>query len=326
MDIRNILSLMWRRLWLMGIVALLVGTAVYLGMSRSGAIPRYSATAVVAIGGDIYQQDIQDATYLNLVESMMSDLLHLAQLEIVTGAVAQRLNLTDTPKAIAEMLEVSQIEGSNLISIQATHKEPAMAAAIANEVAQQLRQFSPSRWRNFVLVVETATSPTNANSTAVLPVILAAFTAALFTISLNFLFVYLRQPFYDERDVAEMLALPTLLSLPPIPQAWWRALRGKLLTMSCTSAWSLKVVCEQFLATNGTEDSPQSVLVVSPEDSFSHAFVATQLAMAWADSGQKTMLVDMDITRADISTQLLNDQVVVGFSSFLKQPTANLKS
>ena len=128
MDIRNLMSLIWQRLWLMGLVAFLAGTAVYMIMSRSGAIPQYSATTVVAIGGDMYQQDIQDSSYLNLAESVTSDLLHLAQLEIVTGAVVQRLNLPEKPEAIADKLHVSQIEGTNLISIEATDKDPVMAA------------------------------------------------------------------------------------------------------------------------------------------------------------------------------------------------------
>ena len=71
MDMRNILLLIWRRFWLILLAAGLTGTAVYLSMSRSGVIPQYSATAVIAVGGDMYQ-NAQDAAYMDLADVMIA--------------------------------------------------------------------------------------------------------------------------------------------------------------------------------------------------------------------------------------------------------------
>ena len=302
MDIRNILTLIWRRLWLMGLAALVAGTAVFSFMSRSGAIPRYSATAIVAIGGDMYQEE-QDPTYLNLAETLMGDLLHLAQLEIITGAVVNNLGLSDSPKELAGKLEVSQIEGTMLISVRATDDDPVMAAAIANEVVQQFRLFAPDRWRNFVLMVEAARPPTSANKTAVLPVMLTAFTAALFTISGFFLALYLRQPIFDERDVAELVQLPLLATLKPIPLIWWRSLQGKLFeNTESFDCWVLKEVCQNRLSENASNAPNATILLFSPDETVSPAFIATQLAHCWVDTGESTLLVDLDTTTRKFST------------------------
>jgi capsular polysaccharide biosynthesis protein/Mrp family chromosome partitioning ATPase len=319
MDMHNILLLIWRRLWLILLAAGLTGTAVYLSMSRSGVIPQYSSTAVIAVGGDMYQ-NTQDAAYMNLTDIMIANYLHMAQLQIVTQAIVENLGLSDSPEAIAEMLDVSLVEGTNLLTIQATYANPETAAAIANEVIQQFNRFVPARSRNFILVLEPAHVPTAPDRTAVLPVLLTAFTAALLTGSSFFFREYLKHPFYDERDVTELLKLPTLIHLNRIAFSGWHYLRGNLLGQTDSATWwSLKEACRQRLTQNPQAKEP-IVLVVSPENHFSRALVATQLARVWADSGQKTLLLDMDAQRPDTIQHLLNDTGKPGQADLLSYP------
>ncbi len=319
MDMRNILLLIWRRFWLILLAAGLTGTAVYLSMSRSGVIPQYSATAVIAVGGDMYQ-NAQDAAYMDLADVMIANYLHMAQLQIVTQAIVENLGLSDSPEAVADMLDVSLVEGTNLLTIQATHANPETAAAIANETIQQFNQFAPARSRNFILVLEIAHVPTAPDRTAVLPVLLTAFAAALLTGSFFFFREYLNHPFYDERDVTELLKLPTLIHLGRVAFSEWHYLRGDLLAKTDSASWwSLKETCRQRLTQNPQSKEP-IVLVVSPENRFSRALVAAQLALVWADSGQKSLLLDMDAQRPDTIRHLFNDPGAPGQVDLLSQP------
>lgn len=320
MDIRNILLLVWRRFWLLALVAVGTGTAVYLVMARAGVIPQYTATAVISIGGDMYQ-DAQDAAYLDLADSMRANFMHMAQLQIVTEAIIQTLQLPDSPEAVADMLDVSLVEGTNLLIIQATYSDPVTAAAMANAVIDQFGRFAPARWRNFILVLESASAPTSPDGTAVLPVILTAFVAALATSSLFFLREYLHHPFYDERDVTELLQLPTLIHLKQIPFIGWRYLRGDLLAAaSGTTWWSLKEACRLRIAQHKGRADGQLVLVLSADGGLSRTLTAVQLALVWAGSGEKTLLVDLDSEQPQTLRCLLNYSPMDGTANLPDQP------
>ncbi len=323
MDIRNLLALVFRKLWLIVLAAVLAGMVVYVGMSRSEAVPRYSATTVVAIGGDIYGETL-DTVYIELADIMMANLLKLSKLEVVTGAVTHNLGLAESPEEVAEMLDVSQVEGTNLLSIRATHRTPETAVAVANEVANQLRQLSPSRWRNFVLVMESAQLPTIPDNVTILPVILTSFMAALFMASIIFLIEFFRRPFYDERDVSEMLGLPTIITLKSVPFIWQRFIRGNLMTESePTVWWSLKEACRRLMDQDGEEVDQQTILVISPDASISHAYVAGHLAIACANEGQKTVLADIDLTRADATKLFFEAAPNAGFASLIRHPDSD---
>lgn len=320
MDIRNILLLVWRRIWVLALVGVGTGTAVYLIMARSGVIPQYTATAVISIGGDMYQ-DAQDAAYLDLADSMRANFMHMAQLQIVTEAIIQTLQLPDSPEAVADMLDVSLVEGTNLLIIQATYSNPVTAAAMANAVIDQFGRFAPARWRNFILVLESASVPMSPDRTAVLPVILTAFVAALATSSLFFLREYLHHPFYDERDVTELLKLPTLIHLRQIPFIGWHYFRGDLLAAARgTTWWSLKEACRLRLAQHKGSADEQLVLILSADGGLSRTLTAAQLALVWASSGEKTLLVDLDSKQSQTLRCLLNYSTTDGYASSQDQP------
>lgn len=303
MTLKSLTMLLWRRLWLPLLAAVVCGGLVFANLRAQGKLPRYRATAVVAIGGDIFYGS-QDNEYAELADSMIHNFRYLAEHEIITAAVIANLGLHETPEEVADSLDLSIIDDTHLLSIEAHHAQPETAAAIANEVAEQLTTFSPSRSRNFVLKVETARPDPTPDVGSLIPVIMAGFAGLLLAGGGVLLFDFWRQPICSEQDVSQWLHLPTLLTLHPRPFARWRQGWGQPVLRGETAVWySLFTLCQRLWQAKPDGDAPPAVvLVTAPARSGSHALVARRLAETWAAAGQPAQRVDLDTlaTGADL--------------------------
>lgn len=299
MMLRTLTALLRRRLWLPLATAVCCGLLVFIGLRAQGKIPRYSATAVVAIGGDVFYGN-QDTAYTDLAHSMVANYRHLAEREIVTAAVAAALGLEASPQEIADTLSLSVINDTNLLSIEASYADPETAAAIANEVARQLTTFSPTRSRNFVLLVESARATPAPDVGSLIPVIMTAFAVFLLVIGGVLLVDFGRQPICSEQDVSEWLHLPVLLALHPLPLAAWRYWRGEPALRGETAVWySLLTICQRlWQAKSKAAAPPRVVLITAPARCASQALVSDRLAQSWTAAGQPALLVALDSLEA----------------------------
>ena len=264
-DLRNLTLVLWRR-WLLLVTATILGGGLALAsMIQIGMFPNYSATAIVAIGGDVYYST-QESAYLELADSMIENYRRLASLEIVTSAAAKNLNSSLSANEMAKLLDVSLIADSHLIAIKATHEQPQMAAAIANEVARQLMQLAPPQERNFVLLVETAVTPTIPDISAIIPVMMTAIAAFLATMGGLLFSAYVKQPILSEADLSEFV-IPTIGTIDAsgtdVASEWWMVKRA------CEAQWAKQ------------ERAPRHLLLTSPSKNKDLPTAAAQLAAVW---------------------------------------------
>jgi capsular polysaccharide biosynthesis protein len=281
-DLRNLTLILWRRLWLVLAATALGGLLAFWGMIKIGRFPRYSATAVVAIGGDVYY-NTQDTGYLEMADAMLENYRRLASLEIVTKAIGENLQLPDSPQDIAKTLDVLLIEDTNLLSVKATYANPRTAAAIANEAARQLTMLAPTQARNFVLIMETAVPPTMPDTAAVIPPMMAAIAAFLTAVGGLLLHAYVRQPILSESDLAP-IPLPTLATIHGTDKSDW------------VNWWALKSACERLWAEKRDAKTdgqwPSHLLLTAPTPIVGQAAVAARLAQIWRLDSQAKGLID----------------------------------
>ena len=287
-DLRNLMLILWQRLWLVLAATVLGGVLALWGMVKIGQFPNYSATAVVAIGGDVYY-NAQDAAYLEMADAMIENYRRLAGLEIVTSAVVENLNLAATPKDIAKAMDVSLIENSHLLSVKVTYDRPDTAAAIANEVARQLTRLAPAQERNFVLIVETAVPPKLPDITAVIPVMMAAMAAFLTTVGGLLFYAYVKQPILSAADLVH-LDVPLLATIDASRKdsaaLWWLVKHG------CEARWAAKQPETARLR-------PRHILLTAPVQRRDMLAAANQLAAVW-QLDCAAAVVDVAAVAADV--------------------------
>jgi capsular polysaccharide biosynthesis protein/Mrp family chromosome partitioning ATPase len=359
MSLRVIVRLFRQKLWIFVLAGILAGVLSYRVLLGSGSIPRYSAEAVIAVGGDAYR-DVQDVGYMEIAETLIANYLEVAELELITGPVAHRISGQLTAAQIAEAINVTRLEGTNLISIQATSADPALAATLANGVAAELARLAPPRWPQFVLPVKTAEPANTPDQTAWLPVILSVFVGVLLAVGVVLLNEFMRDPIYSESEAAALFQAPVLASLQPRP--FWRArlaVGGEWLKSADTTWWSLREASRRRLA--GDPRRPKSslahdlwpaehvaplwlrrnqapasaaesnhkeeaavILVTSVMGDGTAARVATQLARAWAAAGENVLLADLNVAHPEAGRFTLSTQPTAGFATLLGSPETKI--
>ncbi|MCB9422092.1 MAG: hypothetical protein H6667_19985 [Ardenticatenaceae bacterium] len=281
-DLRSLILVIRQHIWLIVTVTVLGAVLALWGMVKIERFPRYSATAVVAIGGDAYY-NTQDAGYLELAGAMVENYRRLASLEIITGAVVQALQLPESAHDLTKLLDVTPVADTNLLSIKAFYTDQYAAAAIANEVARQLRALAPPQERNFVLIVETAVPAKLPDITAVIPVMMSALAALSAVVGTVLLISYIRQPILSESDLTTRLSLPVWATINLSrnnPVDWW------LLKAACEKRWQAK---QPELADN----FHLRIFITTPTATPSQAVAARWLAETWQTDGAEAVVVEL---------------------------------
>jgi capsular exopolysaccharide synthesis family protein len=300
MELKDYFRVILKYLWLSGTVGLLAAAAGLVASWYLGLLPLYGAVATVMVGGDVATVE-NNTTYLQLSDQFLETYANLATREPVLQGVITELNLDTTPDDLKEAITAVVVESTQLIEITARNRDPKLAADIANSVARQMVNLPSVRVRNFVLVAEEAQPPIFPNLSFALVTIVAGLLGFLFMAGLTFLLEFMRAPVYSESDVARVMELPVLATVRP-PMRGGRQPRPRLAVLRKANQavwWPLVQTCRRrFAELNlpiNPHPRPPRVLVTEPTPGKSKSLVAANLATAWAQAGEKVILVDADI-------------------------------
>jgi capsular exopolysaccharide synthesis family protein len=135
MELREFVSVVFRRLWLIILAIALVGGMTY-ALSVTST-PIYSASATLHID---FGADPRTDPYTGLRTSEASAKTYVEMMKSVEllEEVVDKLALPFTPKQLQASLDVQQIRDTQLIQVSVEDSNPARAAATANELAETL--------------------------------------------------------------------------------------------------------------------------------------------------------------------------------------------
>jgi polysaccharide biosynthesis transport protein len=152
MSVNQVLSILWRRLWLVlvGLIATITGAAVVLAVVP----PRYEAIATASVDFGRADPVTGEATAANAARTLMGSLLALIESQRISTDVVRRLNLTSDPQytqeylqsgvsgqlgltewlanTISKNVDAKMTEGTTVISIIYKSSSPIQAALLAN--------------------------------------------------------------------------------------------------------------------------------------------------------------------------------------------------
>jgi len=136
MELRDYMRVIWRWWWLIVLGVTIAAGSTYL--SVRGQPPLYQAKTRVVVGQALQQQQ---PTYTDLyaAQTLAQTYTEIAQGESIRDATQRALKLSWLPD-----YTVKQVPDTQLLEIQVIDTDPLRAAAVANEVANQLREKSPA--------------------------------------------------------------------------------------------------------------------------------------------------------------------------------------
>jgi non-specific protein-tyrosine kinase len=140
-DLRRVVGSVFRWWWLL---ILATAVAALIGYWVSERQPRvYRASTTVMVGESIRAVEL-DSRDIVTSERLALTYADIGRRQPVLQVVVDELNLNDTWQQLKSRVEISPVEGTQLLEIRVEASSPDEAKAIANELAHQLVLMSPT--------------------------------------------------------------------------------------------------------------------------------------------------------------------------------------
>ena len=322
MNLPAFLSFLRRRL--VPIVACAIAGVIAAGIVTASTTKQYRASTRLFITIPA-AQGVQEALQgVQLSAQLLESYARIGTSRAAAARVADELDGRYSAGAIRSKLSASPQPDTLLIDITATDKDPVVARDIANAAAKVLSEFvteleADRAGTTEARVIDPAVAPGNPFSprvpqNLVLGLLVGLAVGAAVALVLESTDRTLRA----SSDVAAVLGAPVLVTVP-----FHRRLRSEPLPARLGSqvpggeAYRALRTAVRF----ADMDRPlRTLLVTSASDGEGKSITAANLAVAWAEAGERVVLVDADLRRSRLATILkLSGNPEAGLTSVLTQ-------
>lgn len=135
-SLQEIIMVLWHKAWLI-VLCLVMGGGVGFGMSRYLIDPTYSSRVSMYVNNNKDRGDTAlNINDLNASQKLVTTYIEILKSEVVLGEVIQQMGLDYTPKELREMISARSVNGTEILEVIVTSKNPEEAVAIANKMAE----------------------------------------------------------------------------------------------------------------------------------------------------------------------------------------------
>ena len=304
-DIRTIVRVIKKRLWYIILIPLVFFIATFL-LSRNYFDKVYEADAALyVIGTDVEPGATLAYSDLLLGEVLVKDYRELIRRRTVANQVIDEMGLKNvlTPSALSKTLTVNLKVDTRILEIKVVNKDPVLAADLANKVAEVFAEKAVQimKIKNVEIVdrAEVPSSPVKPNPLTDAQI---AFVAGLIIVLMtSFVLEYFDDTVKSHKDIDKTIKLPVIGKISNYKSlSKWE--RGEILNnpvVNFTSCTSKLAEAYRMLRTNiqfaEQQNQIKTLLVTSTNKQEGKTTVASNLAVAFANSGKRTLLVDCDM-------------------------------
>jgi capsular polysaccharide biosynthesis protein len=218
LSLGDLLRVIWRRLWVILLVAaVLTGAAVGLSFLQT---PMYEGSIKVLVGqeqrSDVPSNLGSDVVGLQQLTQTMAEAVNTLP---VAEAVIEELDLRTTPEEFLENLSVQQVAETQFIEVSYTDPSPQRAQQVANaigdEFSARVSEISPSANAITATVWERAATPDSpASPDPVRNGLLALVLGLMLGVGLAFLLEYRDDSWRSPEEVEQVSGVPTFGIIP----------------------------------------------------------------------------------------------------------------
>ena len=216
-DIKEILRMCLRKIWLILLGALVVGVAVYLYTAFFVA-PQYIAGASFYVNNSQQSSESQKISSSDLATSqrLVLTYVNIIKSDTVLEKVIAEAGLEMTPSQIRSIMAAESIDDTEMFRVRIKHAKPWLAAKIANAIAD----VAPAEISNILVgsttkVVDRAKVPTtpstpNRTQNAIIGALVGAVLAVAYVVIRTLMDVRIK----SEEDLALISEAPVLGMIP----------------------------------------------------------------------------------------------------------------
>lgn len=300
--------------WLLLISAVLAGFSGHLVFANTA--PKYESRAKLVVG-----PINTDADTIKAAGALVQLYAELATSRPLLQATVTELNLPMTPEELKAVTTATADDVKRLLTIRVQDADPGLAAKIANNLGDNLAELTSrgtARAEGALSVVDAAEPGTRVGAQSAFIVALAAAAGLLGVFTLVLLVEYLRDAVRGESDLSELANTTFLGAVTGVRRRFGPA-RPLVVEdrPGSRAAAGYRLLAAEIEFSGGTSP-PRSLLVVGSQSGAGTGEVVANLAVAFAGSGRRVMLVDADYGRGEVSGLLGLDEQM-GVSDLLKR-------
>lgn len=317
MDFKQFLSVIRRR-WISVVALVGVGVAVASLLSFVILTPKYESKSTVFLSVDV--RDTTDAyAALFFAQTRAASYADLAQSEELSQRVIDTLDLDMTAGELAAEISAEVVESTSLIELKVTDENARRAQTINDELTAQ--------FTTYIAELETpggaaggdsqvtaqVTNKASYNPSQVTPrttlyLVVAAIVGLLLGIALAVLREVLDRTIRTASHVAAITDTPVLASI-----GFDTDMRSAPL-LTDLGGFAARTEAFRLLRTNlqfiDLDHEPRSLVISSAVPGEGKTMTATNLAVALAQTGRRTLIVDADLRRPRVASTLGLDPAV----------------
>jgi capsular exopolysaccharide synthesis family protein len=319
-----------RRQWIVIVALTIIGAGAAFGYSRT-LPPEYSSTAAVMVipqRGDSTNELVQGSSY---VQSLVQTYAVLASSPLVLTPVIEELGIEETATQLAKRVSVVNTLNTVVIEISVTDndKERAQetAAAITDSLVAAVARVSPSDAENNPAVRLETIAPARMPQAPIGPnTRLYTLIGAAIGLALSVAYALFRRVLgtriTERSDIAAVTDAPVLGEIV----AWRRSytiLSTMLRSRDSRSAESFRALAANLKYVAVDRDL-QVVMTTSSAPHEGKSSVSIGLAAALAEAGHHVLVIDADLRRSSVASQLQLEgaigvtSILVGDVSFVE--------
>lgn len=297
-DIKELLTFIKEKIWIVGIVLLcsIIATVIYVKKIKQ---PIYKSSTTYVLISDSENDGITTSE-VTLNEKLIATYTEIIKSRNIMEKVIGNLGLEDeTAKTLATHIKVEQISTSSMIRITVSYKDPEIAQKIAYRIGREFSKEIQNLYKmNNISIIDEPlvdTNPSNSSNTKIIAVINGGGIIA--SLMIIFLIFYFDNTIKTTEQVEDKIKLPVLGNIPLISK---KNEKGKDLIVhnnpKLPISEGIRTIRTNLQFSSMGKDI-KKIMVTSSMPSEGKSFTSANLAIAFAQDGHKVLIIDCDMRK-----------------------------
>ena len=278
--------------------------------------PLYSTYTTLVLVKDETTDSVDTISQSDIIlnQKLVSTYREIIKSRLVLDQVIHNLNLSYTLEQMQKMIDVQSKEDTEILKITVTDSDEKMASKIANNLAEVFDHEITKIYKlNNVSIIDKAEVPKYpSNNHFVRDLILAALIGFTGTSAIIFIIFYFDDTLRSVEEVENEIGTPVIAKIYKDSNKSDLIVNVKPNALTSESIRTLRTNL-QFAA---VDDELKTILVTSSLPAEGKSFVSANLAISFAQTGKKVLIVDCDL-RKGRQHKIFNVSGKVGLSNLL---------
>ena len=255
----------------------------------------YSTSTTVVLVKDNSDQETDTINQSDVIlnQKLVSTYREIIKSRLVLNQVIDRLDLNDTMEDLSRKIAVESLSDTEILRITVTDEIPSSAANIANTIAEVFEKEIKQIYKiNNVSVIDRAIVPTDpSNNKLFRDLVLTGLLCFIGASGIIFII------FYFDDTIRAVDEIDGEMGVPVIAKIFKDVSKQDLVVEKKPNALVSESI--RTLRTNlqfsSVDNEIKSILITSSVPSEGKSFISANLAIAFAQTGKKVLLIDCDL-------------------------------